>query len=698
MQPQSSFVAPRPEHDEPPTSSARPALAEGVRLIGDLPSSGFEQPQGLVQRGDKFIQITELLYRVLQQIDGRHTIEEIAENVRNSSDWAITPDQVQYLIVNKLSPLGLITTDDERRCEAVNSNAPSSPLGVYLRMKMIGPHIIDPVARILQFLFWTPVLVPIIAAIIGAHFWLYRIHGVARSLDAALAAPGGLPLVIAMVILSAIFHEFGHAAALRFGGGHVRGMGVGLYIVYPAFYTDVTDAYRLGRWARVRTDIGGVYFNAISCVALILISRLTGMESLLLAVVLINAEMLRQFIPLVRLDGYWLFADLTGIPDLFSLMQPFLLSFAPESSGKASRLPRLRRWVAVTFGLYILAVIPALAYFGFLMVKNLPSFVDKAFSAVWQQSFALATAARTGEIGTAFLLTLTVLLLGGSIIGTFYLAVIMPARPMARAWRSGRGRAPLRVAVAAAALLIAIFLGLLWRPDLERIYARLNPPAPAILAAKLVRAASSATAKIPSLTADLDGEFNSDPFTGSVALKRPNLARVEVSSPGGLGRFTVVSDGRSVNTLFPSENRYVQGAPGPNGANIRVYVADPIEYFFRPEKLTDMVKTGTLSYSEEVATAGTTYDVVQYASTRTPNQYTRLAIARTDHLVHAVFVTTRLSDGKYSESWARLKNVRIGANLDNAVFAWRAPEGSGQQLFPAGVTMPALPTGKAAVP
>ena len=39
-------------------------------------------------------------------------------------------------------------------------------------------------------------------------------------------------------------------------------MGTGLYLVWPAFYTDVTDSYRLGRAGRLRTDLGGLYFNA----------------------------------------------------------------------------------------------------------------------------------------------------------------------------------------------------------------------------------------------------------------------------------------------------------------------------------------------------------------------------------------------------------------------------------------------------
>ena len=45
-------------------------------------------------------------------------------------------------------------------------------------------------------------------------------------------------------------------------------MALAVYVVYPAFFTDVTQSYRLGRGGRVRTDLGGVYFNALTIVGL----------------------------------------------------------------------------------------------------------------------------------------------------------------------------------------------------------------------------------------------------------------------------------------------------------------------------------------------------------------------------------------------------------------------------------------------
>ena len=56
-------------------------------------------------------------------------------------------------------------------------------------------------------------------------------------------------------------------SAARYGGARPGTIGVGLYLAFPMFYTDVTDSYRLDRRGRLRTDLGGVHFNAIAVVA-----------------------------------------------------------------------------------------------------------------------------------------------------------------------------------------------------------------------------------------------------------------------------------------------------------------------------------------------------------------------------------------------------------------------------------------------
>src|SRR4026208_1155417 len=110
----------------------------------------------------------------------------------------------------------------------------------------------------------------------------------------------------------------GRGPARRPGGPAPGDMGVRISIVWPAFYTDVTDAYRLGKGGRLRTDLGGVYFNVIFILATLGAYFLTGFEPLLLIIPLEHIEIIHQFLPFLRLDGYYIVSDLTGVPDMFA--------------------------------------------------------------------------------------------------------------------------------------------------------------------------------------------------------------------------------------------------------------------------------------------------------------------------------------------------------------------------------------------
>jgi putative peptide zinc metalloprotease protein len=171
------------------------------------------------------------------------------------------------------------------------------------------------------------------------------VHGIRGSLQATLSSPGLLLLVLALILASSIFHEVGHAAGLRYNGGQVRGIGVGLYLYYPMLYTDTTDSYRLGRCARVRTSLGGFYFHLVFTLGIIAAYLVFRQEFLLVVVFLINLDILFQCLPFVRFDGYWALADLAGIPDFFSQMGAFVLSVVPIPAWKGNKLPKLKPWV-----------------------------------------------------------------------------------------------------------------------------------------------------------------------------------------------------------------------------------------------------------------------------------------------------------------------------------------------------------------
>src|SRR5687768_4997641 len=73
--------------------------ADGSRLLGELPGSGYRRPPALVRRADgQTVQLTRLLYLVLEAVDGRRDHAEIAEVVGERMGRLVTADDVRLLI------------------------------------------------------------------------------------------------------------------------------------------------------------------------------------------------------------------------------------------------------------------------------------------------------------------------------------------------------------------------------------------------------------------------------------------------------------------------------------------------------------------------------------------------------------------------------------------------------------------------
>jgi hypothetical protein len=85
-----------------------PALAPHVQLVGEMQGTGFKERQWLIRRHSQFIQLTELLYRVAEYANGVRTLEEIATEVTEATDWLVSADHIRQLLQTKLMPLGII--------------------------------------------------------------------------------------------------------------------------------------------------------------------------------------------------------------------------------------------------------------------------------------------------------------------------------------------------------------------------------------------------------------------------------------------------------------------------------------------------------------------------------------------------------------------------------------------------------------
>ncbi len=417
---------------------ASPRLAPGVRMLGEYQGSGFVEPRYLIARSDnQVIQVSQLLFLVASQLDGTRGTEEIAAVVSDQYGKTVTGEGVDYLVYEKLGALGIVdipppeeppSGHNARGINAGPGEAPgASPprarplLGLRLRRVLFPPRLTNILAATFAPLFYPVVVVVALVGVAAGDLWLALSASPGAAFAATLETPVTMLAVIALLIVSVIFHEIGHAAGCRYGGGKPGAVGMALYLIFPAFYTDVTDAYRLSRRGRLRTDLGGVYFNALFVGVVTAVYATTGWPPLLLAVVLVHVEILQQLLPVARLDGFYLLGDIVGVPDLFGRVRPVLASLVPgtDTPSRVGLRPIVRAVVTV----WVLVVVPLLIGLFMLALWRTPELVRNTWAALQLQWQVLGDSLAARDIPAAALALLSLVLVPLPLLGLVLIVV-----------------------------------------------------------------------------------------------------------------------------------------------------------------------------------------------------------------------------------------------------------------------------------
>lgn len=340
-----------------------PRLSDGTELLGPYEDSGFTSPQFLVRRQDgQVIRVSQLLYLITAQMNGRQDLDTIAHQVSEQLDRKVTSRDVEHLVATKLDQLGIV---DGRAAPAANAADPL--LGLRLRTGLVPERLHRGITTALRPLFAPAVVAFVLVALTGLDAWVIgkRRSALLEGWIDILTRPGLFLVLTAVTFLAMAFHEFGHASACRYSGGRPGAMGVGVYIVWPAFFTDVSDAYRLDRRGRLRTDLGGIYFNAIFALVAGGGYAASGFAPLVVMSALTQVQAIYQLVPFVRLDGYYILGDLIGVPNPFAYVRAtFVTLFAPRRSAARARaqasLHTIKRSARITLTVWIAVAMPVL--------------------------------------------------------------------------------------------------------------------------------------------------------------------------------------------------------------------------------------------------------------------------------------------------------------------------------------------------
>jgi putative peptide zinc metalloprotease protein len=142
----------------------------------------------------------------------------------------------------------------------------------------------------------------------------------------ALDAGGPQTLCAFLLFLACLLvHEFGHAAAASRAGVEPAEIGLTVFAIFPALYTDVTAAWAAKRRDRVLIDCGGVYFQSAAIGALACAFAATHSQVFVLALVFNLAGAVFSLNPFAKNDGYWILGDALGLANLAASSRRWLL-------------------------------------------------------------------------------------------------------------------------------------------------------------------------------------------------------------------------------------------------------------------------------------------------------------------------------------------------------------------------------------
>ena len=411
--------------------SALPSVADGIQLLGEMEGSGYRRPPALVRRLDgQTLTLTPLLYLTLKGMVQGGDAHSLARALSAATSRQVTPEDVAYLAEEKLRPLGLLVEPDGTQPTTTKMN----PL-LALRLKFVisDRRVTQRVTAPFAWLFRPGILVAVLALFLAVSWFVLVDKGLASAVHQAFYEPEMIVVLWGLILASAAFHEFGHAAACRYGGATPGAMGAAIYLVWPAFYTDVTDSYRLGRGGRLRVDLGGLYFNAIFTVATMAAWAALRWDALLLVIAAQHLQMVRQLAPFIRADGYHIVADLTGVPDLFAHIKPTLQGLLPRRWRPTHPSP-LKRWARVVVALWVLTMVPVLVALIGLAVLLLPRLAATAWDSMgrqwqvagqyWAQADYLGVGVRVVAAGIVLL----------PVLGVLYLLARIARRTGRRVW------------------------------------------------------------------------------------------------------------------------------------------------------------------------------------------------------------------------------------------------------------------------
>jgi putative peptide zinc metalloprotease protein len=290
---------------------------------------------------EQFYRFTPATYFILALMDGTRAVDAIWRAALDRlGDNA--PSQGEMIdLLAKLHFADLLKTDATPEAQQLFQLARgrerrrwlgriASPFA--MKVSLFDPDdLLDHLAPVARLIFSWPGLVLWLVCV-GAGVALAAVNwgAIVDRLDERVLDPWNLAGLLIAYPFIKLFHETGHALAVKRWGGRVSDVGVMFILLMPVPYVDASASSSFqSKWRRATVDAAGILAELLIAALALMLWLQTDQPALrgvLFNLMLIGtvSTLLFNGNPLVKFDGYYILSDLLEIPNLAQRSQRYL--------------------------------------------------------------------------------------------------------------------------------------------------------------------------------------------------------------------------------------------------------------------------------------------------------------------------------------------------------------------------------------
>ena len=219
-------------------------------------SSKAQETEYIVTIDNRYYKTNESAYDLINTIENHSDLESIRDDFSLKQNQTFSTDDIISVINELLVPINIIETPNKVELAKKQSI-------LYVKIPLFSKKILLPITATLKHLFHPKVALILGLLIFIMHTFSFFKYTNTINILELVDSPYLFATTAFCSVISIIFHELGHSSACRYYNAEHKEIGFGIYFIFPVFYSNVTDIWRLKPSQRIVVDLAGLYFQYI---------------------------------------------------------------------------------------------------------------------------------------------------------------------------------------------------------------------------------------------------------------------------------------------------------------------------------------------------------------------------------------------------------------------------------------------------